>query len=190
MQHIRKIVGETCYLSPPAPEDAADWTCWLNDLEVAVPLGDEAYEPVTLEGQTGLLGAAARGGVHAFAVVALKDDRPLGRCLLFDVNHVDRRGMMGIFLGQKGDWDQGLGQEATRLLLDYAFNLLNLHNVMLGTFSFNERALRCYQKVGFREFGRRREARLLGGRWYDLVFMDLLAPEFRERYASCLPLPG
>ena len=100
MTRPKKIVGDNCYLSPAAAGDAADWARWLNDLEVAVPLGDEAYEPVTVEGQEGLLAAAGRGDLHAFAIVALKDDRPLGRGLLFDVNHVDRRGMLGIFLGE------------------------------------------------------------------------------------------
>ena len=51
---------------------------------------------------------------------------------------------------------------------------------MLGTFSFNERALRCYGAVGFREIGRRRQARIVGDRRYDVVLMDILAEEFES----------
>ncbi len=71
-----------------------------------------------------------------------------------------------------------IGQEAIRLLLDYAFNLLNLNSVMLGTFAFNERTIACYRKVGFREIGRRRQARIIAGKAYDAVLMDILAEEF------------
>ena len=49
MPHYRKLVGEKCYLSPCSPEDAAYWAKWENDLAVAIPLGDEAYTPMTLE---------------------------------------------------------------------------------------------------------------------------------------------
>ncbi len=47
------------------------------------------------------------------------------------------------------------------MLLDYGFNLLNLNNIMLGMFSLNERALACYQRVGFKEIGRRKQARII-----------------------------
>ena len=50
-----------------------------------------------------------------------------------------------------------------RLLLDYGFNLLNLNSVMLGTFAFNQRAIRCYERVGFKVIGRRRQARIIAG---------------------------
>ncbi len=69
-------------------------------------------------------------------------------------------------------------------ILDYAFNLLNLHSVMLGAFAFNEPAIQLYTQVGFPEIGRRREARIVSGRPYDVVLMDMLDQEFRERYAG------
>lgn len=48
---------------------------------------------------------------------------------------------------------------------------------MLGTFEFNTRAIRCYEKVGFREIGRRRQARIIGNRKFDAILMDILADE-------------
>jgi len=49
---------------------------------------------------------------------------------------------------------------------------------MLGAFSFNLRALSSYRKLGFREIGRRRQARIIAGKAYDVILMDLLAEEF------------
>ncbi len=51
---------------------------------------------------------------------------------------------------------------------------------MLGTFSFNERAINCYEKVGFKIIGSRRQARILGNEKYDVIFMDILADEFES----------
>ena len=43
---------------------------------------------------------------------------------------------------------------------------------------FNDRALKCYEKCGFKEYGRRRKCRFLNGKYYDTISMDLLAEEF------------
>jgi RimJ/RimL family protein N-acetyltransferase len=184
MAFYKKLVGEKCYLSPCSLEDAGKWTQWLNDLEVAIPLGDEAYTQPTLDQQREMIGNISKGHYHVFTIVALKDDEAIGRCILFNIDQVNRRGMLGIFIGEKGYWNRGFGQDAIKLLLDYGFNLLNLNNIMLGTISFNERATSCYKKVGFREIGRRREARIIGGKKYDVILMDILADEFKSVYVD------
>ena len=92
--------------------------------------------------------------------------------------------MLGMVIGEKEYWGQGYGQEAVKLLVDYGFNLLNLNSIMLGAFEFNARALRCYERAGFKVIGRRRQARIIGGRKYDAVLMDILAEEFRSTVVS------
>lgn len=51
---------------------------------------------------------------------------------------------------------------------------------MLGVFSFNQRAIACYQKVGFREVGRRQECYYVEGRFYDEIYMDILKSEWKD----------
>ena len=51
---------------------------------------------------------------------------------------------------------------------------------MLGVMSFNERAIACYKKVGFKEIGRRRQSYYLNGKYYDSVYMDILKEEFKK----------
>ena len=166
-------------VKPPFHQDA-----WMNDLAVTIPLGDEAYVPYGLDKMQEEIAGAIRGQYHIFAIVDCATDRLIGRCLLFAVDPTNRSAMLGILIGDKEFQGKGYGQEASRLLLDYAFNLLNLHSVMLGAFSFNERALAVYRKIGFREIGRRREARIIAGKAYDVVEMDLLEDEFRQRWPS------
>ena len=155
-----KIAGIKCYLSPVREEDAGLWANWLNDLEVAIPLGDEAYRVISTEGLREWIRNIGEH-THAFNIVQRDTDRLIGRCLLFALNHVNRSAMAGIFIGEKDCWGQGYGEEALRLLLDYGFTILNLNSVMLGVFSFNTRAIACYKKIGFKEIGRRRQARII-----------------------------
>lgn len=185
MPRIRQLSGERCYLTPPLVEDAADWHAWLSDLRVSLPLGDEAYAPVSIAALQQLIEAP---GEHCrlFALCLVADDRPIGRGILFNLDFINRSGELGLFIGAPACWGQGLGREATALLLDYAFGLLNLNSVMLGAFAFNERALACYRSVGFREIGRRRAARIVAGRAYDVVLMDLLASEFDSHQVAKL----
>ncbi len=178
------MVGEKCYLSPPQMQDAGKYAEWLNDLDVTIPLGDEAYTPVTLEGMQADIIAVGERHDHLFTIVDCATNAPIGRCLLFNVDLVNGCAMLGIFIGDKSFWNRGYGQEATELLLDYGFNLLNLHNIRLGVYAFNTRAIRAYEKVGFKLVGRLRETRLIGGKRHDEVEMDMLADEFRARHKS------
>lgn len=179
MPHYRKLEGTLCYLSPCAIEDAELWAKWDNDLAVAMPLGDEAYTSYSLERERRGLENAIKNNDPVFTIVDQETDTPIGRCMLFEVDTVNRRATLGIVIGEIPYWSKGYGQDATRLLLEYAFGFLNLNSVMLKTMSFNERALRCFEAVGFKRIGEQRQARVIAGEPYGLVLMDILAEEFR-----------
>lgn len=184
MPHFRALPGERVYLSPIQPGDAEAWARWMNDLSVTLPLGDEAYTPGALEKMQEAALDAIRRQEYVFSIVECTTNRLVGRCLLFSVDLVNRSAMLGILIGETDCWDRGYGSEASRLLLDYAFNLLNLHSVMLGVFDFNQRAIHTYEKIGFQVIGRRRHARIIAGQPHDVILMDMLSEEFRQRWGS------
>ena len=72
----------------------------------------------------------------------------------------------------------GYGTEAARLMLRLAFERIGLHRVGLSVFAFNERAIRSYQKAGFRVEGRLREAIARDGRYWDEIQMGVLRDEW------------
>ncbi len=95
---------------------------------------------------------------------------------------INRTATLGIFIGDKDYRNEGYGTEAIKLILDYGFNYLNLNNIKLDLMSFNERALKCYIKCGFKEYGRRRNCKYINGKYYDSIEMDILANEFNGDY--------
>lgn len=176
MRYFKKIEGKRVYLSPINIEDAEKYTEWLNDLEITINLS-MPHKTYTLEQEKEALKKLSQDGYN-YAIVNKEDNKLLGNCGLMNVDLINQIGEVGIFIGNKEFWNRGYGTEAMELLLDYAFNLLNLNNVMLRAYVFNKRAIKCYHKCGFKEIGIRREAHIIAGEKYDEIYMDILASEF------------
>jgi RimJ/RimL family protein N-acetyltransferase len=68
-----------------------------------------------------------------------------------------------------------------RVLLDFGFNYINLHRIQLRVYDFNVRAIKTYQKIGFTEVGKFREASYIDGKYIDVIFMDILQKEWQEK---------
>jgi len=86
--------------------------------------------------------------------------------------------LLHITIGETDTWGQGYGTEAVRLMLWLAFERIGLHRVGLSVFSFNERAIRSYEKAGFRIEGRLREAISRDGRYWDEIQMGVLRDDW------------
>lgn len=177
MRYFKKIVGEHLYLSPMNAEDVQLYTQWLNDASVSDNLGTYA-KMISLASEEKALARMACEGQN-FAMVLSEGDRLIGNISLMEIDPVSRRATAGLFIGDAENRGKGYGAEALRLLLGYGFQTLNLHNIMLHVHADNAQAIACYKKVGFREFGRRREALYKKGVYVDVIHMDILATEFR-----------
>ncbi len=182
MPHYRKLVGEKCYLSPPAPEDAEIWAAWENDLEVTIPLGDEAYTPSSPERTREMITDAVKRGEHVFTIIDLATEQAIGRGMLFSVDLVNRGAMLGIVIGEK----DVLGQRL-RHRCDAAAAGVCVHPVEPE--QRDARRLRV-QRAGHcaataasasgRSAGAGRP-RIIGGQKHDAILMDILAEEFESR---------
>ena len=69
MARYPKLTGDLVYLAPVSPDDAELWARWLNDLEVALPLGDEAYALFTAEGEARTIADMTAHNDHVFTIV-------------------------------------------------------------------------------------------------------------------------
>jgi len=115
-----------------------------------------------------------------FLIRANEDDRIIGFANLDYISWSQGDSYMGIGLGDRTCWGRGYGSEAMNILLRYAFTELNLHRLTLTVFEFNERAVRMYQRCGFKIEGIVREVLYRDGRRWDLISMGLLRDEWME----------
>jgi diamine N-acetyltransferase len=177
------VPGEKVYLGPIRRDLAPEYRRWLNDLRFAGTLGvvrDQSY-PITDEDQHEWFDATRKDdSVAAFTIYERATGNAVGNVALMNVRSLNRSAELGIGIGDRSKQGKGYGTEAVRLVCDYGFTLLNLHRIWLECVDFNIAGIRAYEKVGFREVGRARDAWLLGGKRYDGVIMDILAHEFQS----------
>jgi len=175
---IINLSGVLVALGPQRRELAPLIGRWLNDFQVTAPLG-APLRPMTLESANASYdNSEGPGDQFWFTLYERATMRPIGVTGLRDVDRSHRTAEFVIFIGEQDCWGRGFGTEAARLVLDYGFTALELENVMLKVFSFNERGRRAYLRAGFREIGRRRLAHRLAGRAHDVIYMDCIAAEF------------
>jgi RimJ/RimL family protein N-acetyltransferase len=173
------MIGQKCFLSPIDENDAEKFTEWLNDLEVTVNL--QLYQCViNVENEKAFLSNLSRD--HNYSIIDMKTNELIGNCGFFAIDNLNQTAEVGIFVGNKEYWNKGYGTEALILLLDYGFKALNLYNIQLRVYGYNGRAIRSYEKAGFKQIGVRRKALYRNMERHDIVFMDILANEFYEKY--------
>jgi RimJ/RimL family protein N-acetyltransferase len=182
MKYFRKLVGEKCFLSPVSLDDVERYTEWVNDLEIGqfVLFSSTVFD-------VGKERAALQQLMNEsviFAIIEKDTNKAIGNCGLHLVNNVHRHAQFGIFIGEKTYWNQGIGSEATALILDYGFNIMNLNNISLEVVAYNKRGVKCYEKVGFQYVGKRRKYNYMAGDYHDVLIYDILAEDFVSPYVK------
>jgi RimJ/RimL family protein N-acetyltransferase len=186
---IVNIVGELVALGPIRRDLIPVYQRWINDFATVPRLGAPP-RPMTLEMETAWYESIADSDTRIFTIYELATWRPIGNADLRDIDHRNRSAGFGILIGEVDARGKGYGTEATRLMLDYAFTALGLHNVMLSVFEYNPAGRRAYDKAGFKEIGRRRQCRWLAGRLWDEILMDCLATEFKSPVLARVFVPN
>ena len=180
---VVNVVGERVALGPLRRDLLVTYHRWFNDFGTlrttgAIPL------PLSMEQQEAMYDGLATDdrdphGV-SYTIYRSHDMTPIGTCRLQDVTYRNRTAELVIIIGEPSERGKGYGTEAVRLVLDHAFTALGLNNVMLKVYEYNLAGQRAYVKAGFREFGRRTQAQFMGGKLWDVIFMECLAADFQS----------
>ncbi|MFF4370471.1 GNAT family N-acetyltransferase [Streptomyces sp. NPDC001594] len=164
-------------------EDAEHHVRWRNDPEVVrlAAAGDPLFGPVTAEAVANAFEGKLRlvpREAAVFTVEELESGRVIGMVDYRDLDPYVGVATLGVTIGEREFWGRGHGREATRLLVDHLFGAYGLHRLELDTWSGNERAVRAFSGLGFREEGRLRSAVLVAGERYDRVLFGMLREEW------------
>ena len=171
------LAGKRVNLRPIEKEDIPNLERWINDEEVRRNL--TAFLPMNRADEEEWIDSISkRKGMDITLIITVKD-KPIGTIGFHKISLTDRNASLGIGIGEKSYWGKGYGTEAITLILRYAFNTLNLRKICLSVFAFNERAIACYEKCGFKEEGRLKEQRFRDGKYHDEVRMAVFADKWQ-----------
>jgi RimJ/RimL family protein N-acetyltransferase len=174
------IHGERIRLRAAEREDVNKFCVWVNDPEVTRHLS--LYLPMSRVDEENWFDAMSkREQSEKTLVIEIRDGdgwKMIGNCGVFDIDPVNRLAELGIMLGEKDEWNKGYGTETMSLLLRHCFDTLNLNRVYLHVYAENLRAKRAYEKAGFVEEGRLREAVYKHGKYDDVIVMSVLRSEW------------
>ena len=122
-------------------------------------------------------------GESEFTIRSLADDKVIGDIGLGDFDWMARSAWVGIGIGDPDYRGKGYGTDAMNILLRYAFQELNLHRVNLSVFEFNKRAIRSYEKCGYKYEGTIREFIYKDDQRWDIWNMGILQTEWKTLQA-------
>lgn len=174
--------GSTVRLTAVSKEDLPALARWYADAGFLRLMDARAARPQTQEELGKWLEEAQKDpNGYLFGVRPLDSDELLGFIEVDGILWGQGVGWLGVGIGQRDRWGKGIGTEAMRLALDFAFGELNLHRVQLTVFEYNDRAIAVYERLGFRREGVYRECLHRDGRRYDMYLYGLLRREWEAR---------
>ena len=173
--------GKLVRLREYRKEDISLKINYLNDPDVLRYLETGIPYPVTLNEELKWFEAiSAFKDSYRYAIEAIEGSHYIGDC---GINSIDWKNSVAstvIFIGNKEYWSKGYGTEAMQILLAFVFNQININKVRLNVYSFNERAIKSYEKCGFKKEGILRQEIFRDGKYHDTIVMGILREEFNN----------
>ena len=152
---------------------------WVNDYDIAKKM--LRVLPVSMvEQQNWYKDIKSSQKKIVFAISIIEDGSHIGNCGLYNIDAINRKAEAWILIGEKRYRAKGIGKEAMKLLVSYAFKNLNLNKVYLHVGNFNKTATRLYDNLGFTIEGRLKQEVYISGRYCDVYRMAILKKDQRR----------
>ncbi len=174
---VKFVEGEKVYLRPIEEQDLQLIYFGKNN-----PLVRETlflFYPITLEQvkQEITTYITSKENLY-FTIVEKKTDIPIGQTAFVRIDYVSRMATYFLAIYNPNYWSKGYGTEATKLMVEYGFDILNLNRIQLHVAVENQFAVRAYKKCGFIIEGTLREAMYHHNKYCDFYLMSILRSEF------------
>jgi len=116
-----------------------------------------------------------------YAIADTSTDECIGHIGLYQIDPRVRKAEFGLLIGVEKYRNRGIGVKTTRWMVNYGFAELNLNRIGLEVLVTNPRAIKLYEKVGFKYEGTLRSAQYRGGRYVDVQLMAILASDVHKQ---------
>jgi RimJ/RimL family protein N-acetyltransferase len=180
---VRFLQGDQVYLRPISIEDTELYFRMLFNEETRRLTGTQKC--FTREQVRQYIEGKAQDSSGVLMLIALtENDTVIGDIQLLEIHPFNRSCYIRIAIDNLIHQGKGYGTEAMKLMLDYAFGDLNLHRIELNVYSYNERAIHVYERLGFKKEGVQRDALFYNHQYHDSIIMSMLEDEYRERYVN------
>lgn len=167
------LTGKAVTLRALERADAPTILPWVNDQEVIQHL--LIHRPTNLAMEEAFIDTVTRSdGDLVFGICERATGKLIGVAGLHRIDHKNRHGLFGIFIGSAASRGKGHGTEATAMVVRYAFDTLNLNRVWLNVYEDNKAGIRAYEKVGFRKEGVLRQDSYRRGRYWNTIVMGIV----------------
>ena len=172
------LIGNKTYLRPVELTDARLIQTWHNDPEIR-RLARLGELPVTYTKEEEDIKSARDSAAEIYLMIVEKSsDQSIGFVRLNFIDTVSRNMWLRMIIGNAEARGRNLAEDALRGVLAWLFFEQNVHRITLETYASNERAIRFFEKLGFRKEGIIREAVYVDGKYYDIVTLGILGREF------------
>jgi len=174
---VKFIDGKKIYLRPVLKEDLnKDYLGWINDRDND-QLTSHALYPYNLEALEDYFTRKSNDRSCLWLAIIIKDTHQhIGNIELARIDHVNRNAEFRIVIDHKAQ-NQGYGYESSKLMIDHALKVLNLHRIYLGVHEDNKGAIALYKKLGFELEGTFRDHFCRQGQYSNVLSMGLLATD-------------
>jgi diamine N-acetyltransferase len=149
---------------------------FIEDEEIALNFVFTRY-PSSKEGLSKFITNSWGNHNDVHFAITNEENEYVGTVSLKNINYVDRNAEYAIAL-RKTFWGKNYAFEATKLIIEYGFNRINLHKIYLNVLSSNIRANKFYQKFRFKKEGLFKEHIYLNGKYEDLSWYYIINEQF------------
>jgi RimJ/RimL family protein N-acetyltransferase len=183
MKYFPKITRGNVYLSPVNANDYELFTKWMNDSRISDWVNN-TKSIISIISEKDFLENISKDNdptTKAFAIIKKDGDKLLWMVDLWRINYIDQIATIWIWIGDFEEHNKWYWADAINAILLFWFHTLNLRNIDLHVFAFNQWAIKCYQKVWFKEYGRRKETHYCNWKFRDEIYMDITKSEREEK---------
>ena len=138
------------YLSSLRVEEAPTYMRWFNDPQIFAHMRNMDYQSTLEEQMQWILKTLEDPNQRIFSIYYAPEDKLIGNGGIMNISWEDRKGEIGLVIGEKAYQGLGLGSEAIWLICRYAFDVLQMHNLLAEHYAHEKSSLKLFQKLGFK----------------------------------------